>query len=60
MTDEARKVRAQVMREWRKKNPDKIRAATERYWERRAQREKEQEAVKNGITKEKADHPNGR
>ena len=56
----AQELKNKMLREWRRKNPDKVRAATERYWERRAQREKEQEATKNGITKENADNPDGR
>lgn len=36
MTEEAKEQRRAYRREWRKKNKDKINAATERYWERRA------------------------
>lgn len=32
-----RKERRRYAREWRKKNPEKVRAANQRYWERRAQ-----------------------
>lgn len=36
--DEARR---QYYREWRKKNPDKVRAAMQRYWEKKAQAQQE-------------------
>lgn len=36
MTDEAKKMRREYAREWRKKNPDKVRATLARYWERKA------------------------
>lgn len=38
MDDEAREARREYMREWRKKNPEKVRAINRRYWERRAER----------------------
>lgn len=34
--DEARKARNAYYREWRKKNPDKVRATQMRYWEKKA------------------------
>ncbi len=36
MTEEAKAARRAYKREWAKRNPDKIRAAQEKYWERRA------------------------
>lgn len=36
------------MREWRKKNPDKVREANKRYWQKKVER-KRQEAAKNGT-----------
>jgi len=36
MTDEARKARNAYMSEWRRKNPDKVKANTARFWERKA------------------------
>ena len=36
MDDEARKAQREYMREWRRKNPEKVRAINKRYWERRA------------------------
>jgi len=43
MTDEEiREARNAYAREWRRKNPDKVRATMRRYWERRATREAEQ------------------
>lgn len=37
LSDEARKEKNRYAREWRKKNPDKVKATQERYWERKAQ-----------------------
>lgn len=45
MSDEARKARNEYMRQWRKNNPDKVRAIKDRHWEKKA---KEQEEKKNG------------
>lgn len=39
MTDAARAARAEYLRQWRKKNPDKVRKNNERYWENRIKRE---------------------
>lgn len=36
MTDEAREARNAYMREWKRKNKDKVKAARERYWEKKA------------------------
>ncbi len=36
--EQARATRAAYFREWRRKNPDKVRANNKRYWERRAQK----------------------
>lgn len=36
MNEEARKLRNEYMRKWRKKNKDKVKEAQERYWERKA------------------------
>ncbi len=41
MTPEAKKAAAEYAREWRRKNPEKARAARERYWERLARKENE-------------------
>lgn len=37
MTEDALKTRSEYYREWRKKNPDKVRASQERYWIRKAE-----------------------
>ena len=44
LTDEqihelAKKIRREYQREWRKKNPDKVKEYNQRYWRRRALRE---------------------
>lgn len=47
ITMDARKAMNEYKREWRKKNPDKVKAAQARYWEKRAkqlQEVKENEA----------------
>ena len=38
MNEEAKKARAEYMREWRRRNPDKTRKQRERYWARRAEK----------------------
>ena len=51
--EKARTARNAYARAWRAKNPEKVRAAAERYWARRAEREaaeqekQEKEAMKN-------------
>jgi len=40
----AREIQREYLREWRKKNPDKVKEYNQRYWRRRALRElKEQQ-----------------
>ncbi len=46
MTDAAREAARAYKREWNRRNPDKVRAAIERYWERKAAQMKEEEANK--------------
>ena len=41
MEDRAREARLEYMREWRRKNKDKVRENNRRYWERRAKRMEE-------------------
>lgn len=48
MTKEARAARAKYMREWRKKNPDKAKAIKDRYWERQAEKIRQQRANADG------------
>ncbi len=38
MTEDAKRERAEYQRQWRKKNPDKVRKNNERYWENRIKR----------------------
>lgn len=46
MDAKAKAARAEYQRQWRKNNPDKVKAITERYWLNRAKRElAEQEAT---------------
>lgn len=39
MNNHALEAKRAYMREWRRKNPDKVKASMERYWTRRAERE---------------------
>jgi len=41
--EEINKARREYKKEWRKKNPDKVRAANERYWLKKAAQKKQQE-----------------
>lgn len=36
--EQARAARAEYFREWRKRNPDKVRETNRKYWQRRAAR----------------------
>lgn len=38
LEDLAKKEQAEYMRNWRKKNPDKVRKSNHEYWKRRAQK----------------------
>lgn len=42
MTEEARKARRAYKREWNKKNRDKVKAAQDRYWEKKAREARDQ------------------
>lgn len=43
MTDAAREAQRAYRREWARKNPDRVKAAQARYWERKAERMKQEE-----------------
>lgn len=45
LSEKARELRNEYMREWRRKNPDRVRESKARYWERRAKELEEQEGV---------------
>ena len=47
MDEKARAAQREYLREWRKRNPDKVRESNRRYWARRAAKkaQAEQEAV---------------
>lgn len=38
MDEMAREAQRQYLREWRKRNPERVREANRRYWQRRAER----------------------
>ncbi len=42
MTKEAKEKRNAYYREWRAKNKDKVKAASKRYWEKKAKSEKQE------------------
>lgn len=39
LSEVAKQLRREYARQWRQKNPDKVRAATQRYWENQAARQ---------------------
>lgn len=47
---EIREVKREYMREWRKNNPEKVKSAQKRYWERRARRKSEVNREIEGMT----------
>lgn len=48
-SDALREVKRNYYRDWRAKNPDKVRAAQERYWRRKLE---EQKRAEPGIPKD--------
>ena len=48
MTDAAREAQRAYMREWRKKNPERVREKNQRYWERKAKQIQENVGHANG------------
>ena len=45
LSEQAKEARRKYKREWARKNPDKVRAATARHWEKVAAREAAQQAA---------------
>lgn len=50
MTEEAKAARRAYKREWARRNPDKIRAQQERYWNKRAAEQQQQPGAKDSET----------
>ena len=48
MTEQAKEARREYMRAWAAANPDKIRAKNQRYWERKAARNRQKAAENAG------------
>ena len=48
MTDAAREAQRAYMREWRKRNPERVREKNQRYWERKAKQFQDAERRKDG------------
>lgn len=51
LTPEARAARAKYMREWRKKNPDKVQEYDLRKWEKKADRIRQEREAAEDIEK---------
>lgn len=47
-SDQGRKARNAYAKKWRANNPEKVKAAQNRYWERRAEREAAAQAAETG------------
>lgn len=43
ISEEAREARRRYKKEWARKNPEKVKAQQERYWQRKAEREAAQD-----------------
>lgn len=58
MQELKREARREYLREWRKKNPDKLKAAQERYWLKKAAEiaAKREKTPKNECLREWAEH----
>lgn len=41
LSEEAKEARKAYLKQWKKDNPDKVRAANKRYWEKKAQEARE-------------------
>lgn len=51
LSEKALMARREYKKMWARKNPDKVRAQQERYWQKRAeQQEQEQQTGKEGVT----------
>lgn len=48
MTAAAREAQRVYMREWRKKNPERVREKNKRYWEKKAKQTQENEGCEDG------------
>lgn len=48
MTNEAKEKRREYYRAWRAANPEKVKANNARYWERKAERERQAAGEENG------------
>ncbi len=51
LSDEAKALRNAYQREWKQKNPDKVRKNTANYWERKAAQYQQQETAEDRILK---------
>ena len=58
MTEESKEARRAYKREWARKNPEKVRAAQDRYWERRAAEQAAKEKI-GEILLDQGDPQNG-
>ncbi len=51
MTEQAKEARRAYRREWQKKNPDKVRAYNERYWNKRGAAQAARETLEEKTEK---------
>lgn len=51
MTEEATALKKAYMKEWRRKNPDKVREANRRYWEKKVSEQHEKQQGRNNNTR---------
>ena len=58
VTEESKEARRAYKREWARKNPEKVRAAQDRYWERRAAEQAAKEKI-GEILLDQGDPQNG-
>lgn len=52
MTAEAKEARNAYLREWRRRNPDKVKAQRERYWINQAKKRKEADESGKGRSRD--------
>lgn len=57
MTEEAKAARKEYLRNWRKNNPDKVKANTARFWERKAAEAAERAAAEKAEAEALAEKP---
>lgn len=54
MNEQAKELRRKYKREWNRRNPDKVKAAQQRYWERKAAQVTEAQEITDEPLKQEA------